>query len=48
VIANGNTLSVTLPISFNAAFTGNMIVYMAARSNTANSGWQVLGTAGVR
>jgi hypothetical protein len=48
VSASGNTLTVMLPITFNAAFTGNMIVYMAARSNTANSGWQALGTAGVR
>jgi hypothetical protein len=41
---SGNTLTVTLNITFNAGFAGNKIFYMAARSATQNSGWQALGT----
>jgi hypothetical protein len=44
VSASGNTLTLTLSITFTSAFSGNKIVYMAARSNTQNSGWQALGT----
>ena len=44
VSASGNTLTLTLTITFKSAFAGNKAVYMAARSNTQNSGWQVLGT----
>jgi RHS repeat-associated protein len=44
VTASGNTLTLTLAITFKAAFAGNRIFYMAARSNTQNSGWQALGT----
>jgi hypothetical protein len=44
VSSSGNTLTLTLSITFKAAFAGNKIFYMAARSNTQNSGWQALGT----
>jgi hypothetical protein len=44
VSASGNTLTLTLAITFTSAFAGNKIFYMAARSNTQNSGWQALGT----
>jgi Putative binding domain, N-terminal len=44
VSANGNTLTLTLAITFKAGFGGNKAVYLAARSNTQNSGWQALGT----
>ena len=44
VSASGNTLTLTLAITFKVGFSGNKAVYMAARSNTQNSGWQSLGT----
>jgi hypothetical protein len=44
VSATGNTLTLTLNITFASAFAGNKIFYMAARSATQNSGWQALGT----
>jgi hypothetical protein len=44
VSANGNTLTVTLAITFASGFAGNRIVYVAARTGTHNSGWQPLGT----
>jgi hypothetical protein len=40
----GNTLTLTLAITFTSAFTGNQVIYMAARTAAANSGWQALGT----
>jgi len=42
----GNTLTVTLNISFSN-FSGNRIIYAAARSATANSGWQAIGSVTV-
>jgi hypothetical protein len=44
-VGSGNTLTLTLNISFTATFAGNRIVYMAARSNgdVLNSGWQAVG-----
>jgi hypothetical protein len=44
VSATGNTLALTLAITFKSGFAGNTIVYTAARSDTQNSGWQALGT----
>src|SRR5262249_53779245 len=41
---SGNTLTVTLPITFSPSFTGNQVFFLAARSNTANSGWQAVGS----
>jgi hypothetical protein len=45
---NGTGLQVTLAIQFTQGFTGNQIVYAAARSNSANSGWQAIGTVSVK
>jgi hypothetical protein len=40
----GNTLTLTLNMTFTGAFTGNKIVYMAARDlEGGNSGWRALG-----
>jgi len=47
VSASGSTLTLNLSMSFTQGFAGNRIVYMAARSNTANSDWQAAGTIGV-
>jgi hypothetical protein len=47
VTASGNNLTLTLPITFTTAFAGNQIVFLAARSNTQNSGWQAVGTVQV-
>jgi large repetitive protein len=44
VSGSGNTLTLTLAITFKAAFAGNKIFYVAARSNTQNSGWQPMAT----
>src|SRR5262249_55193688 len=45
VSANGNVLTITLNITFSAGFSGNKIVYLAARdTGSGNSGWQALGT----
>jgi hypothetical protein len=41
---SGNTLLLTLNLSFTASFAGNKIIYLAARSATQNTGWQALGT----
>jgi len=44
ISGNGNTLSLTLPITFTASFAGNKIIYMSAQNATANSGWSAMGT----
>jgi List-Bact-rpt repeat protein len=44
VTASGNTLTLTLAVTFASGFGGNKIFYTAARSNSQNSGWQALGT----
>ena len=44
VSASGNTLTLTLAITFASAFGGNKIFYTAARGNSQNSGWQPMGT----
>jgi len=42
---DGNTFTLTLSLTFSAAFAGNRIIYMAARDqHGGNSGWQPLGT----
>jgi hypothetical protein len=43
-----NSLQVSLNVQFYNSFTGNQIVYAAARSNTASSGWQAMGTVSVK
>ena len=40
VVSNGNTLTLTLAVTFTSGFAGNQVFYLAARSSTQNSGWQ--------
>jgi hypothetical protein len=47
VSSAGNTLTLTLNMTFKPAFSGNKIIHMAARSNALNSGWQTMGTVSV-
>jgi len=49
-VANGNTLTLTLNMSFPESFVGNRVIYMAARSNgdVLNSGWQSVGSRTVQ
>ena len=44
ISGNGKTLTLTLSITFSSGFVGNKVVYMAARTNSTNSGWQSMGT----
>lgn len=43
---SGDTLTLTLNLSFAPAFTGNRVMYLAARSNgdLLNSAWQAVGS----
>jgi len=47
VSGSGNTLTLTLPITFSQSFAGNQLFFLAARSNTANSNWQAVGSVSV-
>jgi len=41
---SGNTLTLTMSITFSGSFAGNKVVYLAARDTAENnSGWQQLG-----
>jgi hypothetical protein len=43
-VLSGNNLTLTLNMTFTAAFAGNKVVYLAARDlQSGNSGWQALG-----
>ena len=45
---SGNTLTLTVSLTFTASFAGNKVTYLAARDQPGgNSGWQALGTWGV-
>jgi len=46
VSLNGNVLSLTLSPIFSTSFTGNRVIYMAARdvSGAQSTGWQAMGT----
>jgi len=44
VSASGNTLTLTLAVTFSSGFSGNKVVYTAARSSIQNSGWQPMAT----
>ncbi|HYW48037.1 MAG TPA: hypothetical protein VE959_34555 [Bryobacteraceae bacterium] len=44
VAGSGNTLTLTLPITFTPAFAGNKVVYLSAQDASSNTGWQALGT----
>jgi hypothetical protein len=41
--ANGQTLTLTVNVSFSPTFTGRKIAYLGVQSSTANSGWYALG-----
>jgi hypothetical protein len=48
VSLTGNSLMLTLNLSFSPSFAGNKVIYLAARDvQGGNSGWQALGTQGV-
>jgi hypothetical protein len=48
VSANGNTLTLTLPITFSPGFAGEQVFYAAALgSGNSNSGWQAAGSVNV-
>jgi hypothetical protein len=47
VSSAGNTITLTLAITFSQGFSGNRVFYLAARSNTANSDWQAVGSTTV-
>ena len=45
---SGGTLTLTLNMSFTAAFAGNKVIYLAARDSVANNtGWLTMGVRGV-
>lgn len=44
--SSGNVLTLTLNVSFKAAFTGNKVIYLAAQTvYDVSSGWQTLGVS---
>jgi hypothetical protein len=43
----GNTVTLTLNLTFNQSFAGDRVIYAAAGSTTANSGWLAVGTVSV-
>jgi hypothetical protein len=47
VLVKGNTLTLTLPLTFTQTFAGNRIFFVAVRSNTLDSDWQTVGTVTV-
>ncbi len=43
---SGTVLTLTLRLAFSSTFTGNKVVYLAARDvNNGNSGWRTLGSS---
>jgi hypothetical protein len=44
VSLSGTDLTLTLPVTFTAAYGGAKNVYLYAAGSSANSGWQTLGT----
>ncbi len=47
VSSSGNTMTLVLNVTFKQAFAGNRVFFMAARSNSLNTGWQAMGTVNV-
>jgi len=48
VNGSGNTLTLTLAITFTQSFAGNQVFFLSARNNNGqNSNWQSLGTVAV-
>ena len=49
VFASGNTLTLTLAITFSESFSGNRVFYLATGSKGGqNSGWQAVGAVNVQ
>jgi hypothetical protein len=48
VSASGNTLTLTLAMTFSPSFTGNRVIYLAARNSTLSSDWQASGSVSVQ
>ena len=44
---SGNTVTLTLAMTFSDTFAGNQVFYAAARSDRDNTGWQAKGTVTV-
>jgi len=44
VSSSGNSVTLTLAITFAAGFAGNQVFYLSAQDATGSSGWQVQGT----
>jgi len=44
---SGDTLTLSLNMTFASTFAGNQLFFLAARSNTLNSNWQAVGTVSV-
>jgi hypothetical protein len=44
VSAAGDTLTLTLPITFTPSFSGSKVIYTATRDGSSNSGWIPVGT----
>jgi hypothetical protein len=44
VNVSGNTLTLTLALTFTPAFAGNRVIYLEVRSMTLGSSWQTVGT----
>jgi hypothetical protein len=47
VIASGNTLALSLAITYTPPFAGNQVFFLEVRSNTLSSNWQAVGTVSV-
>ncbi|HYW43967.1 MAG TPA: FG-GAP repeat protein [Bryobacteraceae bacterium] len=48
VSAGGNTLQLTLAVTFTPGFGGNRIIYAAVGNGKQNSGWQAVGSVAVQ
>ena len=44
VVGTGDTLRLSLAMTFGPGFQGNELFFLAARSKTANSDWQAAGS----
>ena len=46
VSVSGNVVTLTLSVAFASGFTGNKVIYLAARDLVeASNGWKTIGTA---
>ena len=42
-VVSGNVLTLTLNMIFSDSFSGNRVVYLAARDSVSNTGWKTMG-----